>query len=93
MDIDKQKNSKSRNIINIVSNFFSKYINRYLENNDKNEISSQEISDKNKYNNIIIHKIYDNNLMRITDNSITKLVDHQKLYTDLARKLNKLNND
>ncbi len=39
MDIDKQKNSKSRNIINIVSNFFSKYINRYLENNDKNEIS------------------------------------------------------
>jgi hypothetical protein len=93
MDINKQEKSKSRNIINIVSIFFSKYINRYLENNDKNEISSREINDISENTNIVIHKIYDNNLLRITDDNMVNLIDYQKLYTDLSRKLNKLNND
>lgn len=101
MDNNNEILSKSRKIINGISNFISKYVNIYFKENNTNNTNdtnnnkliindSIEYNDITESNSIILHKIYDNNIHRITDNNIDKLIDNQKLYTELAKKLNKL---
>jgi hypothetical protein len=104
MNNNKENTNTSRNLISGISNFINKYITIYFkettsnestitENNNDNNIKIKNILEYNDIigsKSIILHKIYDNNIHRITDDTLPKLVENQKLYTELATKLNKL---
>ena len=99
MDNNNEKLSKSRKIINGISSFINKYITIYFKENNTNDTNDNkptinntiiDYNDVTESNSIILHKIYDNNIHRITDNNIDKLINNQKLYTELAKKLNNL---
>jgi hypothetical protein len=99
MDNNNENLSKSRKIINEISSFINKYITVYFKENSINDKNDNKPTNNNSiidYNDItesnciILHKIYDNNINRITENNIDKLINNQKLYTELAKKLNNL---
>jgi hypothetical protein len=86
MDNSKDKIVKSRKIINGISGFINKYFNIYLKDSTENNI----INDINENNKIIVDKIYENNIHKITDDNIEKLLEHKNLYGELAQKLRNL---